>query len=94
MKVLGIDPGSHVTGYGIVISEDQTPHYVTHGLIKTRKDAPLQERLGKIFSEITKVIDTYAPDIFSYRKGFLRKKPPLRSYAGTCKGGGHASRHP
>lgn len=86
MKVLGIDPGSHVTGYGIVISEDQTPHYVTHGLIKTRKDAPLQERLGKIFSEITKVIDTYAPDILAIERVFFAKNPHSALMLGHARG--------
>ncbi len=86
MKVLGIDPGSHVTGYGIVTSEDQIPHYVTHGLIKMRKKAPLHERLGKIFGGITEVIETYAPDILAVEKVFFAKNPRSALMLGHARG--------
>ncbi len=86
MKVLGIDPGSHVTGYGIVTSDDQTPHYVAHGLIKFRKNVPLNERLGKVFDGITEVIETHAPDVLAIEKVFFAKNPRSALILGHARG--------
>jgi len=86
MKVLGIDPGSHVTGYGIITSEDQTPHYVTHGLIKLRKNATLFDRLEKIFDGITSVIETHHPDVLAIEKVFFAKNPHSALMLGHARG--------
>jgi len=86
MKVLGIDPGSHVTGYGIITSEDQTPHYVAHGLIKMRKNAPLHERLGKVYRGITEVIEMFQPDVLAIEKVFFAKNPRSALMLGHARG--------
>jgi len=86
MKVLGIDPGSLVTGYGIVFSEDQTPHYCSHGLIKMQRNASLPERLGRVFEGIVKVIDTYRPDILAIEKVFFAKNPHSALMLGHARG--------
>ncbi len=86
MKVLGIDPGSLVTGYGIVFSEDQTPHYLSHGLIKMRRNAPLADRLGRIFEGVIKVIDLYHPDILAIEKVFFAKNAHSALMLGHARG--------
>ncbi len=86
MKVLGIDPGSLVTGYGIIFSEDQAPHYQAHGIIKMRRNASLPERLGKVFEGIVEVIDTYHPDILAIEKVFFAKNPHSALMLGHARG--------
>jgi len=86
MKVLGIDPGSHITGYGIVFSENQTPHYLTHGIIKTPKKESLFNRLGLIFKEISRVIEVYQPDILGIEKVFFAKNPHSALLLGHARG--------
>ena len=86
MKVLGIDPGSLVTGYGIITSENQIPHYVAHGLIKMQRSDPLFKRLGKVFEGIVKVIDMYQPDILAIEKVFFAKNPHSVLMLGHARG--------
>ena len=86
MKVLGIDPGSHVTGYGIITSEDQTPHYVAHGLIKMRKNTPLYERLGRVYNGIVEVIELFQPDVLAIEKVFFAKNPRSALMLGHARG--------
>jgi crossover junction endodeoxyribonuclease RuvC len=86
MKVLGIDPGSHITGYGILSSEDQTPHYIAHGLIKMRRNASLPERLGKVFNGIVTVMETYEPDVLAIEKVFFAKNPHSALMLGQARG--------
>ncbi len=86
MKVLGIDPGSHITGYGIVFSEDQTPHYLAHGIIKMPKKKSLFKRLGLIFKEISDIIETYRPDVLAIEKVFFAKNPHSALLLGHARG--------
>ncbi len=86
MKVLGIDPGSLVTGYGIIFSEDQTPHYLTHGLIKMRANVSLSDRLGKVFEGVVRIIDEYQPDILAIEKVFFAKNPHSALMLGQARG--------
>ena len=60
MIVLGVDPGSHATGYG-VISTEPVVRMLGGGVIRARKDAPLSERLLSIHTELTAVIDRFNP---------------------------------
>jgi crossover junction endodeoxyribonuclease RuvC len=60
MIVLGVDPGSHATGFG-VISTGPVVRMLGGGVIRARKDAPLPERLLFIHTELTSVIDQFNP---------------------------------
>lgn len=62
MRVIGIDPGTTVTGWGVVEFTGTTLRHVAHGCIRTTSQAALPQRLGTIFSEITHVIATHRPD--------------------------------
>lgn len=59
--MLGIDPGTHVTGYGLVAQEGSNLKHVHSGYIQTKKDDPLSRRLRTIHVELNKVIHEYAP---------------------------------
>lgn len=71
-RILGIDPGSISTGYGIVDSEGQTLKYVICGNIRTRGDSFL-ERLKEIYFGIGGLVETYAPDEVAVERGFVHK---------------------
>jgi crossover junction endodeoxyribonuclease RuvC len=60
-RILGIDPGSRVTGYGIIDQQGQQLTYVASGCIRTSGEA-LAERLGIIFSGVIEVIGEYSPE--------------------------------
>ena len=61
MRILGIDPGLRVTGFGVIDKTGQTLTYVTSGVIKTA-DADLPSRLHTIFEGISTLVRQHAPD--------------------------------
>jgi crossover junction endodeoxyribonuclease RuvC len=58
--IIGIDPGSRITGYGIVRLNKKEPEHITHGQINTKGDT-LADKLHEIFSGITEVIQEFSP---------------------------------
>ena len=64
MIILGIDPGTANTGYGI-INGDKTLQYIKHGVIQTNpKDSP-GERLRQINNRLSRIIKEYHPDVLA-----------------------------
>ena len=61
MRILGIDPGLRVTGFGVIDQSGHTLSYVASGVIKTA-DADLPSRLGTIFDGISTLIRQHSPD--------------------------------
>ena len=74
MRILGIDPGSHVTGYGIIEKEGNYLRHVLHGEIKAKKDSLLSTMLISIYQQLSEVITQTAPQAYRSGKYFLRKK--------------------
>lgn len=68
MKVLGVDPGSHVTGYGLVESVSGKIKLLEVGIIKVKDKDALQYRIQKIYSNLGDVVDTYKPDVLVLEK--------------------------
>jgi crossover junction endodeoxyribonuclease RuvC len=62
MRVLGIDPGTANTGYGVVASAPGRLQAVTSGLIETSPRAPLERRLADIHAKVAELIDAHEPD--------------------------------
>ena len=61
LRVVGIDPGLRITGFGIIQKQGNKLAYIASGTIKTA-DASLPERLKVMFDSVAKVIATYQPD--------------------------------
>ena len=71
-RVLGIDPGSRVTGYGVVDFGRTTLSYVTSGCIRTQGDA-FSERLKEIFREVAGLVGRYEPDQIAMERVFMHR---------------------
>ncbi len=74
MRILGIDPGLNTTGYGII--EDGTFKLVEAGIIKTRANTPIQDRINKIFDEISVLIEEHKPGVLVLEKIYSHYKHP------------------
>ncbi len=61
MRVLGIDPGTLTSGYGIVTEEDHKLFHVVSGGISPSAKQPFPKRLGKIYDELERIIGKYKP---------------------------------
>jgi len=71
-RILGIDPGSLSTGYGIIDSEGQKLKYVICGNIRTH-GAGIAERLTEIYFAVAAVVERYAPDEVAVERTFVSK---------------------
>lgn len=82
-RILGIDPGSRLTGFGVLDFDGDNPAYVASGTIKT-PNGTFQERLKKIFNSVDEVLQEYEPQIVSIESVFMAKN------AGSALKLGHA----
>lgn len=73
MRILGIDPGSHVTGYGIIEKKSNYLRHVLHGEIKAQKDSLLSVMLISIYRQLSEVITQTAPQAISLENIFYGK---------------------
>ena len=73
MRILGIDPGSHVTGYGIIEKKGNYLRHVLHGEIKAKKDSPLSVMLISIYQQLSAVIEQNAPQAIALENIFYGK---------------------
>ena len=71
--VLGIDPGSRKTGFGIVSTETGKPCYLTSGVIRLPTDSGLPARLKVLSDSLTELIETYHPDTAAVEEVFMAK---------------------
>lgn len=73
MRILGIDPGSHVTGYGVIDKSGNYLRHVVHGEIKPRRESRLSEVLMDISRELNAVIVETSPQAVGLENIFYGK---------------------
>jgi crossover junction endodeoxyribonuclease RuvC len=86
MRVLGIDPGSRITGYGIIDKEGNRLVHVDNGAIFTdsQKDFPL--RLQRIYRGLTEVIEQHRPDAMAVENIFFATNVQSALKLGQARG--------
>src|SRR6476661_5153059 len=87
MIVLGIDPGTAVTGYGVVRGDGSTPPFLLEcGVIRTHARAPLATRLREIHDGITDLIERHRPDTMAVEDVFYAKNVRTTVVLGHARG--------
>lgn len=86
MRILGIDPGSVVSGYGILDREGPRLHYVTHGTIRPPKGEALPVRIHHIHRELCGVIETHHPEAVAVEKIFHARNAASALKLGHARG--------
>ena len=71
MRLLGLDPGLRRTGWGVIEADGNRLCHVAHGVVRSRANAELAERLKQLFIGLRQVIDTYAPQSAAVEKTFV-----------------------
>lgn len=84
-RVLGIDPGSRLTGYGIVDVQRNRISYLASGCIRTQGQA-LPARLGVIYRSVVDLITQYEPDEFAIENVFLARNAQSALKLGQARG--------
>ncbi len=86
MRVLGIDPGTAITGYAVVEEEGNALRLVAIGAIRTQARTPLPRRLQAIYREMEEVIAAYRPDEAAVEELFFRRNVTTALSVGHARG--------
>jgi crossover junction endodeoxyribonuclease RuvC len=84
-RILGIDPGSRFTGYGLIDSDGQHARYVGSGCLKVSADT-LADKLGLIFGELSALIDAFRPQQFAIESVFMHRNADSALKLGQARG--------
>jgi crossover junction endodeoxyribonuclease RuvC len=86
LTVLGIDPGTASTGYGVVESRNGSLSAVCGGVIRTRPDEPLERRLGAIFNSLGELLDAHRPQSVAIEEIFFGRNVRTAFAVGQARG--------
>ena len=86
MKILGIDPGSRITGYGIIENTGNSISHIDNGGIQPDRKLPFSQRLRKIFDELVNLIDIHKPDVVAIENVFVAKNVRSSLLLGHARG--------
>lgn len=83
--ILGIDPGSRITGYGIIHSNGQQHRYITCGCIRIQATI-LSEKLQQVFDGIRELMQHYQPDEVAVEQVFMQQNANAALKLGQARG--------
>lgn len=88
MKVLGLDPGTATTGYGVVrpVEGPRQAVLVECGVIRTRPRDPLPERLREIYEGVVELIDRHQPEVLAVEDVFYARNVRTTVVLGHARG--------
>lgn len=84
-RILGIDPGSRITGFGVIEIEDGQLSYVTSGCIRVAGQA-LPERLKSIFNSVSEIVADFRPDEMAVEQVFMKNNVDSALKLGQARG--------
>jgi crossover junction endodeoxyribonuclease RuvC len=85
MRILGIDPGSRITGFGVIDCQGAHLRYVASGVIRTGQGT-LPARVDEIVRGIAEIAHTYRPDISAIEQVFVNVNPKATLMLGQARG--------
>lgn len=85
MLILGIDPGSRITGYGVLDVSAPTPRYVASGCIRIEAD-DLAQRLAQVYAGVGELIAVHVPGEFAIEQVFMSKNADSALKLGQARG--------
>ena len=75
MRVLGIDPGTVVVGYGVIDSEGDEMTLIDCNALTCPRRSPMGERLSYFYNKLSEIISRYQPDVVAVEQPFVAKNP-------------------
>lgn len=84
--IIGIDPGSHVTGFGVLKQQGSRVEHISHGVILLPKTEELPKRLSVLFESFQTILAKYKPDHVVVEKIFLGKNADSAFKLGHARG--------
>ncbi len=84
--ILGVDPGTTVMGYGIILIQNKQMKLIQYGVIKLSKYSDHAIKLSKIYERITQIIDEFHPDEMAVEAPFFGKNVQSMLKLGRAQG--------
>ncbi len=84
--ILGIDPGSRKTGFGVLAVERGKPRYVSSGIIKLPTEQSLAPRLKVLFAALNEIIDEFQPEEAVIEQVFMARSADSALKLGQARG--------
>ncbi len=85
MRILGVDPGTALLGYGVV-EGDRDPILLAFGVVETRPDRPMPDRLVFLFDHLSDLISTHRPDVMAIEQLFFARNVTTAIAVGQARG--------
>ena len=86
VRILGVDPGLQITGFGVIESDGRCSHYIHSGNIRADGKEGMPQRLGLIFRKLTEVIEQYQPDEVAVEEVFISRNASSALKLGHARG--------
>ncbi|MBM3487431.1 MAG: crossover junction endodeoxyribonuclease RuvC [Alphaproteobacteria bacterium] len=86
MRLLGLDPGLRVTGWGIVDADGNRLRHVADGIVRVPADGPLADRLAALYEALERVIGAHAPDEAAVEETFVNRNAAATLKLGQARG--------
>ena len=86
MRILGIDPGSTATGFGVVERVGGQLRHVAHGTLRPPRAAELSDRLSHLHAELCGVVRAHTPDLCAVERVFVAASPRSALVLGQARG--------
>nr|WP_204617636.1 crossover junction endodeoxyribonuclease RuvC [Desulforadius tongensis] len=86
MLIMGVDPGTAITGYGLVYYCGNSFKLVECGAVRTKAGLPLYDRLHTLYSDLTELIKRHKPDQYAVEELFFNKNTRTAMAVGHARG--------
>lgn len=86
MRILGIDPGSHTTGFGLLEETEEGPRVIIHGVIKAKSGGDLPTKLNEIRLGVEEILHNYAPEEVAIENPFYGRNIKTAITLGQVRG--------
>ena len=86
MRILGIDPGLAIVGYGIVDKEGNSYKTIYYDAITTQAHTPIENRIKVIYDEMNLIIEKYKPEVISIEELFFNNNAKTALAVGQARG--------
>lgn len=86
MRILGIDPGIAIVGYGVIESQGSRLKHIENGVLTTPAGMPLPHRLEQVYNGMKKLLTLFEPEAIAFEELFFAKNAKTAITVGQARG--------
>ena len=86
IRILGLDPGLRITGWGIIDVTGSSLSHVDHGIVTSKDGEDLPSRLSSLYTQLVDIIQRYSPQEAAVEETFVNKNPLSALKLGIARG--------